>query len=89
MNYWEFDAKSSAIVHGLVCLVGGISMAAGRVIGLKPNATTYFCAAFLIAAGLMFISSAREPEKKIKHAEGWAMWFLFGGMATLLANIVF
>jgi hypothetical protein len=89
MNYWEFDKKSSAILHGVVCLAGGISIAAGRVIGLKPSATTYFCAAFVIAAGLMFISSAREPEKRINHAEGWAMWFVFGGMATLLANVVF
>jgi hypothetical protein len=55
--------------------------------GIKPELSTFLAAGFMGASGLAFIWSSRVTKEKVEQAERWAMWFLFGGIATIVAKV--
>lgn len=84
-----FGEKSSAVTHGLTCMMLGVALGGGFVQGARPDLGTFLAAGFMGASGLAFIWSTRVPDEKIESTERWAMWFLFGGIATIIAKVCF
>ena len=89
MRGQEFGEKSNAVTHGLTCLMLGVALGAGFVQGVKLDLSTFLAAGFMGASGLAFIWSVKVPKEKVESTERWAMWFLFGGVATIIAKMCF
>lgn len=85
----EFQDKSKAVTHGLTCVMLGVALAGGVVKGVQPELSTFLAAGFMGASGLAFLWSSRVPKEKVEPTERWAMWFLFGGIATIIAKACF
>jgi hypothetical protein len=83
----DFQDKSKAVTHGLTCMMVGVALAGGFVKGVQPELGTFLAAGFLGASGVAFICSSRVSKEKVESAERWALWFLFGAIATIIAKV--
>ncbi len=89
MRGQDFGEKSKPVTHGLTCLMLGVALAGEFVQGAKPGLSTFLAAGFMAASGVAFIWSVKVPREKIESTERWAIWFLFGGIATIMAKVCF
>ncbi len=89
MGWREFEAKSNAVLNGLTFIVLGLALGTGFIKGVRLEFSTFLAAGFTCAGGIAFLWSAKAQPDRAEACEGWAMWFLGCGFATMMAKIFF